>query len=188
MRKTTAMTLSALMAALTAVGALIRIPMPVSSFTLQVFFTALAGCLLGSRWGAVSQMLYVLLGLLGLPIFTAGGGFGALFHPTGGFLLGMIAMAWVVGKFTEQKGFRFNTVLLACLAGLGALYAIGLPWLHIIMNLHGQWSVSQTVVSGMLVFLPADLLKSVLAAALCIRLAPYIVSAKKPPVNKTDSG
>lgn len=188
MRKTTAMILSALMAALTAVGALIRIPMPVSSFTLQVFFTALAGCLLGSRWGAVSQMLYVLLGVLGLPVFTAGGGPGAFFHPTSGFLLGMIAMAWVVGKITEQKGVRFKTALLACLAGLGVLYIIGLPWLHFLMNLHSQWSVSQTMIGGMLVFLPADLLKSVLAAALCARLAPYIVSVQKPPVNKTDRG
>lgn len=188
MRKTTAMILSALMAALTAVGALIRIPMPVASFTLQVFFTALAGCLLGSRWGAVSQILYVLLGLLGLPVFTAGGGLGALFHPTGGFLLGMIAMAWIVGKITERNGFRFQPALLGCLAGLGILYTIGLPWLHIVMNLHSQWSVSQTVVSGMLIFLPADLLKAVLAAVLCARLAPTIVSVKKPPVNKTDRG
>lgn len=188
MRKTTAMILSALMAALTAVGALIRIPMPVSSFTLQVFFTALAGCLLGSRWGAVSQILYVLLGILGLPVFTAGGGPGAFFHPTGGFLLGMIAMAWVIGTITERKGCRFKTTLLSCLAGLGTLYAIGLPWLHLTMNLYGDWSVSQTVIGGMLVFLPADLLKSVLAAAFCTRLAPYIVSVKKPPVNQTEEG
>ena len=173
MRKTTAMTLSALFAALTAAGAFIRIPMPVSSFTLQVFFTGLAGCLLGSRWGAVSQSIYVLLGLLGLPIFTAGGGLGALFHPTGGFLPGMIAMAWVTGTVTRRRGYGFWNVFLACMAGLGALYAIGLPWMHVIMNIYHDWSVSQTIISGMLIFLPADLLKAVLTGALCTRLAPH---------------
>lgn len=172
------MILAALFAALTAAGALIRIPTPVVSFTLQILFTGLAGCLLGSRWGAVSQGIYVLLGLLGLPIFTAGGGPGALFHPTGGFLLGMIAMAWVVGTLTRRWGCGFWKGLLACLAGLGALYAIGLPWLHIIMNIYHNWSVSQTIVSGMLIFLPADLLKAVLTAALYARLAPYYCSGR----------
>ena len=78
MRKTTLMILSALFAALTALGAFLRIPTPVSSFTLQILFTGMAGCLLGRRWGAVSQLIYVLLGLAGLPIFTSGGGIAAL--------------------------------------------------------------------------------------------------------------
>ena len=173
MRKTTAMILTALFAALTAVGALIRIPTPAAAFTLQIFFTGLAGCLLGSRWGTVSQGIYVLLGLLGLPIFTAGGGFGALFYPSGGFLLGMIAMAWVVGKLTGKNGYRFKSIFLANLAGLAILYAIGLPWMHLIMNVYHDWPVFQTLISGMLIFLPADLLKVTLVAFLGARLAPH---------------
>lgn len=181
MRKTTAMILTALFAALTAAGALIRIPMPVSSFTLQVLFTGLAGCLLGRRWGAVSQSIYVLLGVLGLPIFTVGGGFGALIHPTGGFLLGMIAMAWVVGAMTQRRGYGFWSIFLACLAGLAALYAIGLPWMHILMNVYHHWSVSQTLVSGMVIFLPADLLKALLTAWLGTRLAPHYCIGRQGP-------
>ena len=64
------MLLSALFAALTAVGAFIRLPAGPTSITLQFFFSALAGILLGVKWGAVSQLLYVGLGLLGLPVFT----------------------------------------------------------------------------------------------------------------------
>lgn len=173
MRKTTAMILTALFAALTAAGALIRIPTPVAAFTLQIFFTGLAGCLLGSRWGAVSQSLYVLLGLLGLPVFTAGGGFGALIHPTGGFLIGMIAMAWTVGKLTHLHGYSLRSVFLADLAGLGVLYAIGLPWMHMIMSIYHPWKISQTLVSGMLIFLPADIFKAILTAFLGARLAPH---------------
>lgn len=79
---------TALFAALTAVGAFLRIPMGYSSVTLQYLFTAMAGLLLGRKWGALSQAVYVLLGLVGLPIFTMGGGFGYVFQPTFGFLLG----------------------------------------------------------------------------------------------------
>lgn len=175
MRKTTLMILSALFAALTAVGAYIRIPTPVSSFTLQVFFTATAGCLLGRRWGAGSQLIYLLLGLAGLPVFTSGGGPASLFHPTGGFLLGMIAMAWICGLVVERRGCSFRTVCLACCGGLLALYAIGLPWMHLIMTVyHDDWTVRNTLISGMLLFLPWDLLKIGMTALLCTRLYPAL--------------
>ena len=172
------MILSALLAALTAVGALIRIPMPVASFTLQICFTAMAGCLLGSRWGAASQLLYLLLGFLGLPVFTGGGGPAALLHPTGGFLPGMVVMAWVMGKIVERRDFGFRNLCIAGCAGLAALYAVGLPWMHLIMTVHLQktWSVSQTLMGGMLVFLPADLLKMGCTAWLCTRLQPHLSS------------
>ena len=87
MHRTKSMILAALFAALTAVGAFLRIPTPVSSFTLQIMFTAMAGVLLGRKWGAVSQAVYVLLGLLGLPVFTNGGGLGVVLQPTFGFCL-----------------------------------------------------------------------------------------------------
>ena len=88
------MTRVALFAALTAVGAFIRIPLGYSSITLQTFFTAMAGCVLGPWYGALSQLVYVALGLVGLPIFTQGGGIGYLMQPTCGFLIGLIPMAF----------------------------------------------------------------------------------------------
>lgn len=175
MRKTTFMILSALFAALTAAGALIRIPAPPSSFTLQILFTAMAGCLLGRRWGAASQAVYILLGLAGLPIFTGGGGPAALFHPTGGFLPAMIAMAWTCGWIVERRGCSFRQSFLACCAGLLVLYAIGLPWMHMILTVyHKDWTLTTTLVSGMLLFLPWDLAKIAAAAALCARLRPIL--------------
>ena len=175
MRKTTAMILSALFAALTAVGALIRIPTPVSSFTLQVFFTAMAGLLLGSRWGAASQLVYLLLGLAGLPVFTGGGGPGAMLHPTGGFLIGMVAMAWVTGRIAET-GRGLRRYLTACLAGLGILYAIGVPAMYLILTrvMRQEWTAGQTLLSGMVLFLPWDLVKTVAAAFLCARIRPLL--------------
>lgn len=94
--------LTALFAALTAIGAFLRIPAGEISFTLQVFFTSMAGILLGPWWGAASQVVYVLLGLIGLPIFTEGGGLMYLAKPSCGFLLGLPLMAMVIGLLTRD--------------------------------------------------------------------------------------
>lgn len=176
MKKTRAMILAALFAALTAVGAFIKIPTPISSFTLQVFFTSMAGVLLGRKWGAASQLVYVLLGLVGLPIFTSGGGLGTLLTPTAGFLLGMIPMAWLIGLLVERRGAGFLSICLACLAGLAVLYVIGLPYMHLILTVYLQkeWTIWQTVKGGMLIFLPWDALKILLTAALCTRIRPAL--------------
>ena len=80
--KTRSLILAALFAALTAIGAFLKIPLGALSLTLQFFFTAMAGVLLGPRWGAASQAVYVALGLAGLPVFTMGGGLG--YVPSGG--------------------------------------------------------------------------------------------------------
>lgn len=176
MKQTRSMILAALFAALTAVGAFIRIPTPVSAFTLQVFFAAMAGALLGRKWGMASQLIYVALGLVGLPIFTSGGGPGALLHPTAGFLLGLLPMAWLIGVIVERHGAAFHTICLACLAGLVVLYAIGLPYLHLILRVYLQqsWSVRQTLQSGLLLFLPWDLLKVLMTGLLCVRIYPAV--------------
>ena len=87
--KTRSLILAALFAALTAIGAFLKIPLGALSLTLQFLFTAMAGVLLGPRWGAASQAVYVALGLAGLPVFTMGGGLGYVFQPSFGFLLGL---------------------------------------------------------------------------------------------------
>ena len=163
---------AALLAALTAAGAFIKIPLGVSSITLQFFFTAMAGCLLGPLWGAASQGAYVLLGLVGLPIFTMGGGFGYIFQPTFGFLLGLIPSALVMGLIT-RKNRRPLRIVLACGAGLAALYAVGLPYMALILNgyMGMGWSAGRILRDGMLLFLPGDALKIAVAAVLFPRLS-----------------
>lgn len=175
MQKTRSLILAALFGALTAVGALIRIPAPISAFTLQMFFTAMAGILLGPKWGAASQAVYVLLGLAGLPVFISGGGPGALLQPTGGFLPGLIVSAWVTGRAAEGKS-GIKPLFGACLLGLAALYAVGLPWMHGILTvyLERDWTLGQTLWSGMLVFLPWDLAKALVTALLCARIRPAL--------------
>ncbi len=169
--KTKYLVLSALFAALTAVGAFLRIPIPPSAITLQFFFTAMAGLLLGRKYGAVSQVIYVALGLVGLPIFTMGGGLGSVLQPTFGFLLGLIPSAWVIGTLTQKNCTPWR-VALASVAGLGVLYAVGLPYMAAIMNLYlGQgWSFFDVLYKGMLLFLPGDALKILVCTLLAPRL------------------
>ena len=163
---------TALLSALTAVGAFIKIPLGVSSVTLQFFFTAMAGCLLPPLWSAASQGVYVLLGLVGLPIFTMGGGFSYVLQPTFGFLLGLIPSALVMSLLTKNSR-RPLQVVVACATGLAVLYAVGLPYMALILNVYlGKgWSLGRLLRDGMLLFLPGDALKIAVAAVLFPRLS-----------------
>ena len=127
------LTLMALFAALTAVGAFITIPVPPVPFSLQIFFAILAGALLGSRRGAISVGVYVLLGLCGLPVFTKGAGLSYIFQPTFGYLAGFILGAWLCGKIVELRADKgMKTMLLACFAGAAADFAVGIVYFYLI--------------------------------------------------------
>ena len=135
--KTRDLTLISLFAALTAVGAYIRIPLPYIPFTLQFFFCAMSGILLGSKLGMLSQLTYVLVGLSGIPIFTEGGGPSYILKPSFGYLLGFILCSFVIGKLVENmKQITVLKLLLSVLAGMAALYLIGVPYLYLIYNLY----------------------------------------------------
>jgi biotin transport system substrate-specific component len=166
--RTRTLILTALFAALTAVGAFLRIPVGPVPVTLQFLFTAMAGILLGRKYGALSQLVYVLLGLAGLPVFTAGGGPGYVFQPSFGFLLGLIPCAWVIGALCRRRSDPLRLVL-ACLAGLAVLYLIGVPYMALILNVYLDKGLGAAALLklGMLPFLPGDGAKIAVAAAVC---------------------
>ncbi len=172
--RTRQLVLAALFGALTAVGAFLKFPLGFVSFTLQFLFTALAGITLGPKWGAASQAVYVALGLAGLPVFTQGGGLSYALQPSFGFLLGLIPCAAVVGALAGEGGKPRRTIP-ACLAGLGVLYLVGVPYMGMILNLLlGKglpvWSL---VRDGMLIYLPGDAVK----IALTVAAAPALCRA-----------
>lgn len=177
---TRTLTRTALFTALTAAGAFIRIPLGYSSITLQFFFTAMAGCLLGPVWGPVSQAVYVALGLIGLPIFTQGGGLTYLLQPTCGFLIGLIPAAWVIGLLTARRPPHPVRTALACLAGLTVLYAVGLPYMAVILNQYMGKAMDFSAIlwAGMLPFLPGDMLKIAVTAVLAPLLQKRLSAAR----------
>lgn len=164
----------ALFAALTAIGAFLHFQLFQATITLQFFFTAMAGLLLGAKLGALSQLLYVVLGLVGVPIFAAGGGFGYVFNPTFGFLLGLDPHG-VGHRQDRRKGPLCAASLLACFAGLAVLYLVGLPYIALIVNVYKGGNVSGMTLATayMLPYLPGDCLKIVVS----VILAPRILKA-----------
>ncbi len=176
MKSTRSQILCALFAALTAIGAFLRVPVGYTSFTLQVFFTLMAGVLLGPYYGALSQLIYVLLGLSGIPVFTEGGGLSYLWKPGFGFLLGLILAAFVTGWLTRRMGSSFGKLLLAGIAGIAAMYLVALPYLYWILNsyLGAAMSVKDVLLLYCLRFLPFDGVKAVCAAVLGRQLLPRI--------------
>lgn len=163
---------AAFFTALTAIGAWLRLPLPSGAITLQFLFAIMAGVLLGAKYGAFSQLLYVALGLLGLPVFSSGGGFTYVLQPSFGFLLGLIAAAWVAGRVCRHST-SVRRIAVACSAALAALYCIGLPYMAWIMGSYAEQtlSFSQLLWVGLLSFLPGDAVKIALCCLLCPRIA-----------------
>ena len=171
--------LTALFAALTAIGAFLKIPFPLAAITMQSFFTAMAAILLGRKYGALSQGVYVLIGLVGIPIFALGGGFSYVFQPTFGFLLGLIPAAWVIGALCRRP-LTFWRTALAILTGYGVLYAIGVPYMALIGKGLTFW---QVIRGGMLLYLPGDMLKVVVASLLCVTIERRLPKAAQPSIS-----
>ncbi|MDR3288476.1 MAG: biotin transporter BioY [Peptococcaceae bacterium] len=128
----------------------------------------LAGIILGARFGALAMVVYVLLGLLGLPVFAAApfGGLGYVMKPTFGFLLGYIAGAYCTGL--AYRGGGLGRAVVAVLAGLIALYIVGLTWLYFFF----QWvmdkpqDIAAVLTIGFFPFIISDLIKAGIAAVL----------------------
>jgi len=156
------MTLISLFAALTAVGAFISIPLYPVPLTLQTLFTLLAAMTLGSVAGASSQIIYVMLGVVGLPVFAGfKAGIGILFGPTGGFLFGFIISAYVIGKIIElNKEKNFFYYFLAGLSGMVIIYITGITQLSLVTGI----GTKRALLIGALPFLPGDILKIIAAS------------------------
>lgn len=156
------MTLISLFAALTAVGAFISIPIYPVPLSLQTLFTLLAAMTLGSVMGMLSQIIYVMLGVIGLPVFAGfKAGIGILFGPTGGFLFGFIISAYIIGKIIElKKEKNFFYYFLAGIIGTIILYIIGITQLSLVTDM----GMKKALMVGMLPFLPGDILKIIAAS------------------------
>ena len=129
------MIMCALFTALIAVGAFIKVPVPVVPFTLQFLFTMLAGLIMGGRLGAVSVGLYAVLGLVGLPIFAEGGGIWYVMKPSFGYIIGFALGSLVTGLMVEKlEKLTTGRLLAASFTGLAIVYACGMIYYYIICN------------------------------------------------------
>ena len=168
----------ALFAALTSVGGYLRIPVPPVPFTLQTLFVYLSADILGSRRGAQSQLIFLTLGLMGVPVFTSGGGPGYVLQPTFGYLLGFPVAAWIIGQVLDShhQTTRWHVFFTANAVGFLIIFTAGVAYLYINMNFIVHKSISWTIAfwSGLVIFLPGEVLKMAIAAVLARKIRPWM--------------
>ncbi len=175
--RTKSMVYCGLFTALIAVGAFIKVPVPVVPFTLQYLFTMLAGLLLGAKRGAIAVLAYMLLGLAGLPIFTEGGGLWYLLKPSFGYIIGFVIGTYVTGRIAETMPKKtIPHYLLANLAGLAIVYVCGMSYYYVICNY-----VIDTPIALWPLFLycfilavPGDIALSVVGVVIAKRVRPLV--------------
>lgn len=169
------MTMVGVFVVLIAVGAFIKFPIWFIPFSLQFIFTNLAGLILGKKYGALAVIIYAIVGLLGVPIFTAGGGIGYVFQPSFGYIIGMAVGAFVVGHYTENRR-DLKSMIIGSLLNMTVIYAIGLPYLVLIINVYLSKAVAlkTLVVSGFLITLPGDIVKCYISAIFTKKIDKHI--------------
>jgi biotin transport system substrate-specific component len=145
------------------------IPVPI---TLQTLGVMLAGAMLGPVRGMLSAVIVVVLSLLGLPILSGGrGGLGVLVGPTGGYLVGWIPGALVVGLLVQYWAIRLprsalryvGVAIAAIVGGIGVIYAVGVPWTSVAAGVP-----LGTSALGSLIFVPGDVIKAVITAIVAV--------------------
>lgn len=154
-------------------------PVPISLTNLVIYFGLY---ILGTAKGTISYFVYLLLGLVGLPVFS---GFTAgpqkLFGPTGGYLIGFIPMAIIAGLFIEKSGRKIVLSLIGMILGTAVCYVFGTAWLAY----QGHYTFAQALAAGVLPFIAGDLIKMVLAALVAPQIYKALVRASVfPAVNE----
>ena len=155
------MILTSLCAAIIAVLAQILIPLPLIPITGQTLAIGLVVTILGLKHGTYAVLLYILLGAIGLPVFQSfTGGLGILFGPTGGYIIGFIPTAIVIGFYLEKTRLTFTHALVANILGMLVTLAFGAVWLKYLAEL--SWTGA--LFSGVIPFLIVGVIKAILAA------------------------
>ncbi len=147
-------------------------------FSLLPMIAILSGMILGPKLGSMSMTIYVILGLLGVPVFSSPpyGGPAYILKPTFGFILGFVFSAWITGKILENRKRYLKYYFIASFVGIGIIYLVGLPYLYVILNFYLGKSTDMNGVLrlGFFPFIIPDIIKSIfssiVARAIILRL------------------
>lgn len=167
------MTKISLFTAITVVCSQISLQIGAIPFTLQTFAVFLGAAVLGFKKGVLSTLIYILLGVVGLPVFSGfRGGIGVLFGTTGGYIWGFLISAAVVGFMTEKFGKSLPVTICSMILGLIICYAVG-SLQYMMLYTKGPISFGAVVSACVLPFIPADAVKILLAALISTKLKPF---------------
>lgn len=175
--KTSKLILCSIFTALIVVGAFIRIPIPVVPFTLQFLFTMLAGLLLGGKLGSVSVLVYIAMGLLGLPVFAEGGGPAYLLRPSFGYLIGFALAAYVTGTIANKVTRPgYGRLLFANFTGLAIVYLLGMVYYYLISRFYlgtplDLWTL---FLYCFILAVPGDIVLCILGSVIAKKMIPIL--------------
>jgi biotin transport system substrate-specific component len=173
--------LCGLFAALMVVGATFKVPSPLVDFSLQMTFAIFTGLVLGPKLGAISTTVYMAMGLIGLPVFTQGGGPGYILKPSFGFIIGFILAAFLAGLIAHRVPKpSYKRMALAGVAGFAATYVVGLIYCYCILVFYmgKQMELGYFFINFFLIFIPGDVVSTVIAIILAKRLLPVLKKFK----------
>ena len=170
--------------ALMVAAAFIQIPFPLVPLTFQTVVSVLAGLMLGAKKGAISMTVYMVLGLIGLPVFTAGGGIYYVLKPSFGYILGFIVAAATAGLIAGRAGLPLWRYILAAMVAFLADYAVGIPYCIVAAHLLGVKNLLNLFIVGNLLYMPKDAALCLLAAILARKVCPLIGVAIKKRAGK----
>lgn len=162
-----------LFSALTGIGAFIQIPLGPVPITLQTLFVLLSGFLLGPRLAILSQLTYVLLGLVGLPIFSGmTGGIQSILKPSFGFIISFLVASYIVGLLCKDGKRSMYSYIIAGIIGTSVMYIIGIPYMAFILNVVMKSGLSfiRILEIGLFLFIPGDIIKLIIASSIGYRL------------------
>ncbi len=171
--RTKKIVLMGLFVALITCGAFIKIPIPYLPISMQNFFTMMCALLLGAKLGFLTVMIYIVMGLIGLPVFSMGGGLGYVLMPSFGYIIGFAIGAFFTGLIARKKDNpTFLRLFVACLVGVVIIYVIGIAYVQMINTyVLGQSIVGEVLFkSYFLTTLPGDIIKCLISAYLAKRL------------------
>ncbi len=172
------LTLSALFCTLICIGSFIRIPMPsMMPITLQTFFVLLTGLVLPVKGSILATVTYMALGLIGLPIFSGGGGLGYVLMPNFGFIIGFLIATVIISAITLnlQKRKLWQYIVISLL-GITVIYIIGILYFAFITNVYnkGDYSAIWFIQTVFLPFLPKEIICIILSSLSAYKIRPYI--------------
>ncbi len=159
----------ALFTSLMIVGAFVKIPFPFVPLTFQTAFAVLAGLLLGPKKGAISVGCYMLLGLIGIPVFTSGGGIGYVMLPSFGYIIGFVAAAAVAG-FSIKFCKRPAIYMLIALAAVAVNYIVGIAYFIAVWQISGYENLASALITYNVLYIPKDVVLAAIAAIVAIKL------------------
>lgn len=167
------MVFMAIFAAIICIAAPVSVQIGPIPITLATFAIYLAGAMLGGKRGMIAVIVYIMLGAVGLPVFSNfNGGFTALLGPTGGYIIGYIPLVLLTGIFSDMNSKKHWTMIIGMLLGTVALYTFGTAWFMIMTSS----SLGRALALCALPFIPGDALKIACVSAIAIPLKSRLSS------------